>query len=172
MSFRIHAAGTNGFRYTRDNCLDNNVFQAASIYSALQSGGPTRMGVASGVIDYAQPNASEADGARVVAGLTFLHLVTQAVDLIAADSNTEGGWIAVSCQTSRTLRSDLSGFARYDFHPNESPGSEFVQRVTPALVSTEMNNYGVLFEMSNALSGYQGRSNRSDTPMLLIQLTK
>jgi hypothetical protein len=130
------------------------------------------MGVASGVADYVLPSASEADGMRAIAGLTFLHLVTEGVDAIAISANTTRGWIAVSCEKRHLLWPSTMGFARYDFNPGDSPGSEFVHRITPALVSADFNYYGVLREISNVLSRYQDTLTQSDTAMLMIQLWK
>lgn len=172
MGFRIHAAGSNGFRYTRDDQPDGDIFQAAAIMTALQGLQPS---VSSGVqttIDYYQPNAGEADAARVVAGITFLQLLSDAVDMLGTCAGAGEGWISVSPRQSHTLWPDTSAFARYEFFPGDSPGAEFIQRITPILVSTNMNNYGVLRAMSNALSLYWGHIDISDRPMIQIQLSK
>src|SRR5438445_2430629 len=110
--FNVHASGTRGFRYDSGACPDGDMFQMAAIYSALSAGGPSRMGVVSGVADYVLPSASEADGMRAIAGMTFLHLVTEGVDMVAISSNTDRGWIAVSCEKRHLLWPSTTGFAR------------------------------------------------------------
>ncbi|QYO67707.1 RNA-guided endonuclease InsQ/TnpB family protein [Leptolyngbya sp. 7M] len=41
MSFRIYVSGSNGFRYERNNCADDDVFEAAAVISALNASGPS-----------------------------------------------------------------------------------------------------------------------------------
>ena len=173
MSFDVHAVGSNGFRFSRNDNPDGDIFEAAAVMSAMRASSPSRVGVAEGVADYFTP--SEAGAFRVAVGgvarLEFLHLLDTAVTLLAADVGVRQGWIAVYARESNTLWADTSGFARYGFTPGYSPGTEFIRRVTPALVTVEMNNYGVLRILAEVISRYHTHLRRvSGPPMLQVQL--
>lgn len=172
MSFNIFAAGVRGFQYTRENCPDDDIFEAASVMSALRAGGPTLQGAGEAVADYVVPSEGSAilDGVQAVAQLTFLHTLCGAVDQLAACSGARNGWISVAPREGHALWPDTNRFARYDFRPGDDPGREFVARILPALEATGMANYGVLRAMSLALSGYRSHIGSSGTPMIQIEL--
>ncbi|MBK7707425.1 MAG: hypothetical protein IPN69_17980 [Acidobacteria bacterium] len=172
MSFNIFAAGSRGFQYTRENYPDDDVFEAASILSALRSGGPTALGVAEGVADYVVPSEGSAilDGVQAVAQITFLHTLCGAVDQLAMCSGANRGWISVAPRQTHALWPDTNRFARYDFSPGREPGAEFMRCILPILEATGMANYGVLMAMSLALSGYRSHIGSSGTPMIQIEL--
>lgn len=174
MSFNIFAAGVRGYQFTRENFPDSGVFEAASVLSALRSGGPSARGVAEGVADYVIPSegGAEMTGVEAVAQLTFLHTLCGAVDQLAACSGSSNGWITVAPRQGHTLWPDTSRYSRYDFTPGNDPGREFVARILPALEATDMANYGVLMAMSLALSGYRSHIGSSGTPMIQIELWK
>jgi len=171
MSFRIHAAGSGGFRYSRSNCIDEGVFTAASIISAMQGLEPSRAGAVQAAADQVLPSAPNAwEFAAQAARIEMLNTLDIGVTALAACTG-QGGWISVSPRKTHALWPDTSRFARYDFSPGDSPGSEFVQRILPALRDTDMMNFGVLAQLSNACNLYAGDLPDNATPMLLIELT-
>jgi hypothetical protein len=172
MSFRIHAAGNPRFHYTRDNCVDGDIFEAAAIMSALRSAGPSPIGVASGVADYVVPSDASAmrEGLGAIAHMTFLHTLRTAVDLLATCNDARDGWISVYANQSHLLWVDTARIAVYDFTPGDNPSSEFMVKIMPVLTATGMNNFGVLMQMSMALSRYYDRIGTSGRPMIQIQL--
>lgn len=174
MSFRIHAAGSDGFRYSSSNCADEDLFTAAEIISVMGSLEPTRASFVEAGIGQVLPSApSGYEAAAAVGRMIFLHTLSDAVSLLAACTGaSQGGWISVAPRETSLLLPDTSRFARYEFSPGRSPGSEFMQRIIPALNDTDMNNYGVLRSLSIALSLYQVHISISATPMIQIQLTK
>ena len=171
MSFRIHAAGSRGFRYTRDNQPDDDIFEAAAIISALNASGPSVGGVAEGVADYALPSVDVTDGARAVASMTFLWMLRDAVDLLSTCSRVSQGWISVAPRQENALWADTSAFARYEFSSRDSHGSEFIRTILPALRTTGLNNYGVFRALALAVADYHGHIGQSGPPTMLIQLT-
>ena len=174
MGFSIYAAGSGGFRYRADDQADEGLFTAAEIISIMGSLEPSRGSVVEAGIDQVLPSApSGYEAAAQVATTVFLGVLSDAVDLLAACTRaSQGGWISVSPRETNLLWADTSRFARYEFSPGESPGSEFIQRILPALRDTDMNNYGVLRSLSVALSLYQVHIGTSGTPMIQIELTK
>ena len=172
MSFRVFAAGSGNFHYVRDNNPDMDIFNAASIASALQASGPSVSGVASGVADYYVPSDSSAYSAGVVAiaGMEFAHLMDNAVCFLAMCSGSANGWISVAPRLTHTLWPDTAAFAKYDFTPGDNPGLEFFRKIKPALEATDMNNWGVLRMLALVLSRYKDHIGDSATPMIQIQL--
>ena len=81
-----------GFRYTRDNQADDDVFEAAAIISALNASGPSVGGVAEGVADYALPFVDTTDGVRAVVSMTFMHMLRTSVDLLGTCTQASNGW--------------------------------------------------------------------------------
>jgi hypothetical protein len=171
MSFRIHAAGSGGFRYSRSNCVDEGVFTAAAIMAAMQGFEPSRAGAVQAAADQVLPSAPNAfEFAAQAARIEMLHTLDMGVTRLAMCTGW-GGWISVSARQTHALWPDTSRFARYDFSSGDSPGSDFVQRILPALRETDMMNFGVLAQLSNACSSYADYLDGSGTPMLLIELT-
>ena len=172
MSFRIHAAGSNGFRYTRDNNPDEDIFEAAAVISALNASGPSVGGAVEGVADYALPSVSVTDGARSIASATFIHMLRDSVDMLATCGGASDGWISVAPRLTHSLWPDTADFARYEFYPGESPGSEFIQMILPALSSTDFNHYGTFRALSIVFSEYYSHLGGSGRPMIQEQLTQ
>jgi hypothetical protein len=167
MSFNIFAAGTEGFNYSRNNCADGGLFEAAAVMNALRAAGPTPVGVAEGVVDYYGPSVESEARSGIQAGLrmVFAQRLGQAVVMLAQCSGARQGWIAVSARKSATHR-----YARYNFMPNIDPGLEFMQSIMPALTATDMNNYGVLREMEIALMRYRNLIGAAARPMIQVEL--
>jgi hypothetical protein len=177
MSFRVFAAGVgpNGtWNYERDKNPDDDVFEAAAVISAFRASGPSVRGAAEAVADYHVPSDASAyrDAIRAIATMTFMQTLNNSVCFLAMCRGASNGWISVAPRRSRTLWVDTVGFARYDFSPGNSPGSEFIQTIVPALRATDMNNYGVLRSLSIVLSRYQQHIGDGGTPMIQIQLFK
>jgi len=172
MAFRIHAAGSNGFRYERDNNPDNDIFEAASVISTLISLEPSVSGAVGLAADQITPSVSTSDVVRAGANITFITMLRDAVDMLATNRRAHGGWISVAPRQTHTLWPDTSGFVRFDFYSDESSaGSEFIRAILPQLVATELNNYGVFRALALAITRYHTHIGDSATPMLLIHLS-
>jgi hypothetical protein len=171
MTFRIHAAGTRGYRYTRDNCPDEGIFQAAEIITALQGLEPNVGSVVETAADQVTPSVSVLDGVRAMGRMEMLQLLKDSVGYLAICDGASDGWIAVAPSQSHTLWPDTTSFARYEFYPGDDPGSEFVQRIIPALTATDLNDMGVFRYMAIALGGYSNVLNEHGRPRILIQLS-
>jgi hypothetical protein len=76
MSFRIFAAGTEGFNYSADNCADQDLFQAAEVMNAMRAAGPSPAGIGEGVADYVLPSAEGEAQAGIPARPRFDHSCT------------------------------------------------------------------------------------------------
>lgn len=175
MSFSIHAAGVGrggGFVYTRRNCADGDIFEAAAIMSALRSSSPTRVGAAEGVASYTVPSESSArmDGIRGIARMEFIHLLQNGVGMLASCEGARQGWLSVTANQSHIAWPATNRIARYNFLPGVNSACEFMQTMMPVLTGTEMNNYGVLRGLAMALNGYYYNIGTTGRPMLLVQL--
>lgn len=177
MGFNIFAAGTSGFNYSRDNCADGDLFEAAAVMNAMREAGPDTMGVVQGVQEYAAPSAD--DGFRTAIqsnlGLAMRAHLGDGVTLLASCGRaSQGGWISVAAERSRALGvlPPATAVARYGFFPNVHPASEFMAQVTPALTATSLNNWGVMLEIDRALRLYYSHIHGRGQPMIQIQLTK
>jgi hypothetical protein len=179
MSFNIFASGTGTrgvFNYTRNNCADGDLFEAAAVMNAMRAAGPSRIGIAEGVADYVLPSAESQARTSIQAHLgtaTRAHL-GDGVTMLASCNQARQGWISVSATRRRVagMWPDATGFARYDFTPNVQPASEFMQRVIPVLTATSMNNWGVLLQIDQALRGYFIHIHGRGRPMIQVQLQK
>lgn len=177
MSFRIHAAGSNNFRYTRDNCVDDDIFDAAELLSALQdleqSPGrlvPTVGTAISAGVGYFLPSATN-NVVRAVAQLESLHTLQTAFASLAVAANR--GFIDTFARQTRRLRiEDVFVSARYNFVGEDYPTTRFMRTILPILRQTEMNNFGVLLQLSRVLSLYSDHIGDSNNPMLLVNLSK
>lgn len=172
MSFTIHAAGSNGFRYDRSNCPDDDIFEAAAVISALNASGPSAGGAVEGVADYYTPSVGVLDGVSSVANTTMIHTLRSSVNFLAMNRNTTRGWITVSSRTSSLVWADSTGVATYYFSADDDAGDEFIRTILPSLRESGFENYGTFRALSMAITAYDGHRPNSGPPTLLIQLSK
>ncbi len=171
MSFKIFASGSADFHYVRDNNPDDDVFETASIISALQSSGPSVGGAIQGAADYVIPNPYMT-GVQAMARNEFLHLLQNAVSFLAMHPNSSNGWISGSFVEEHLLWGNTGGVARYDFSPGDNPGLEFFQRMKKSMEDSDMNNYGVLRVLALVIARFERHIGPDDSVMLNLQLTK
>lgn len=169
MSFRIFAAGTPDFHFERDDNPDNDIFDTATVLNAFRSSSPTPMSVVEGVADYYTPN-SLLEGLNAIATIEFLHMLKSAVTFLAMRPKASQGWIAIYPRESHLLWPDTVGAGEYKFRPGDDPGVEFFQAIKPALVKTDMNNYGMLRMLAVVLTMYNQHIRDSDPVMIQMQL--
>jgi hypothetical protein len=172
MSFSIHAAGSNGFRFSRDNREDEDIFQAAAIMSALQSAEPNVSSAVEGVADYVTPNVGPLDAVQAAAGIQLGQLLADAVNFLVLETHTSLGWISVHARHTHVLWPTASGFARVELVSGDDNGFLFMRTILPALNEAGMNNYGVFRAMAEAVGSYNEFLNGRGPATLLIQLSK
>jgi hypothetical protein len=170
MSFRIFASGTRGFRESRDNNPDEDIFQAAAVISAINSSGPTVGGVVDGVRDY-QGGSDVLDQARSLARASFAYQLRSAVDSLAMCQGAANGWISVYAVRRHLLWPDTNSHTCYRFAPGEDPGSEFIRMILPGLTSTGFNHYGSFRAMALMIARYNDRIGNVGTPILRLELS-
>lgn len=175
MSFNIYVSGNpNRFTHEMNGLFDDDVFQAASIISAMRSSGPSLGGMAQAGANYIVPSTGGGvrQAYRLMARMVFLRQLGTSLALLAARPGSRNGWIGVSASNTSTWP-DSFGSARYNFSPRVNPGLEFTERIIPALEAAEMNNFGVLREFGIVFSLFNSHIGRnSGTIMLNIQLSK
>jgi hypothetical protein len=172
MSFRVHAAGTRGFRWSRDNNPDDDIFQAASVIAALNATRPSAGGVIEGVGEYANPAPNIVDAAAAVASLTFTARLRQSVDELCAINARRPGWIAVTPRSTSILWADSVSHVRYDLGNEDSDGAGFIRSILPALSATGFNHYGSFRVLMQAVDRYKDSLGSSEIAMLLVEMTR
>lgn len=178
MSFNIHASGQASggqpFLYTRRRCADGDVFEATAVMSAIQATSPSRLGVAEGVGDYVLPSVAGdvRAGAQAHGATIWRQRLVTAFSMLATNPHVAQGWIGVSAVQSTLGIRRSSAVRRYNFSSRGSVSAHaFLQTVMPVLTQTNMNNYGVLREITNAIWAFRNHIGPNGRrPMLSIQL--
>lgn len=170
MSFRIFAAGSHNFHFERDNCIDSDDVDLVDLISKFQGMEPTWMGAGQVAVDIAQPSAGIIDLMSAMATMEFCHLLSQAVCFLAMKGGAANGWIFVAAREEHVLWPDTGGNGKYEFYPGDSPGTEFLRKIKPALEEADMANWGVLRMLTLVLSRYDAHIPDSARPMINIEL--
>lgn len=170
MSFRIFASGSNGFRYSRNNCIDASDFSTIKVLATLQSMTPSPRGIVETSPELLDPPGIT-DLVGNIAHQEFLHIIFSAVTLIATNTSPGSGSLSVYCRRTRLLWPDNTSFASYNFSPLNSPGFEFARTVFPTLKETNFNNWGTLREIAAVLARFSNELESSSVPMLNIQIS-
>ncbi len=171
MSFRIFASGSPDFHFEKPDCLDDSAFDTIDLLAKLQTMEPTWMGAGATAIDIAQPSAGIVDLMKTMATMEFLHNLSNAVCFLAMCSGSANGWISVSAVQTHLMWPDTGDCKTYRFDPGDSPGSEFIKKIAPALKKADMANWGVLRMMGLVLAKYSSKIGENATPIINIQLT-
>ena len=172
--FDIFAAGTGNFHYERKGCEDGSTFEVIKVITILQSldvGSLGRAGIAGvgGGADYVAPGIT--DVLMTYAMKEMLHNISNAVCIMAMNSNSSSGWIYVDATEKNTFWADTKRSAKYKFSPGNSPGAEFIMTIAPCLKDTGLGNFGVLQHLSAALSKFANKIDDSTPPQINISLT-
>jgi hypothetical protein len=171
MSFRIFASGTNNFHFEQDDCIDGDDIDMVDLISKFQGMEPTWMGAGQVAIDIAQPSAGIIDLMEAMAMIEFCHMLSNAVCFLAMKGGASDGWIFVSARESHLLWPDTGGNAKYSFYPGDSPGTEFIRKIKPALEEADMANWGVLRMIALVLTRFDAHIPDSARPIISIQLS-
>lgn len=171
MGFRIFAAGSGKFNFSKDNCIDDSDIDMVDLISKFQAMDGTWMGAADTAIDIVKPSKGIIDLMQTMATMEFLHNLHNSVSFLAMCSGSDSGWISVAARETHLMWPDTVDIAKYKFSPGDSPGKEFVQKIGPVLKKTDMANWGVLRMLGIVLAKYSNHIDSSATPMINIQLT-
>ncbi|HLA94326.1 MAG TPA: hypothetical protein VK612_01300 [Pyrinomonadaceae bacterium] len=132
---------------------------------------PTWMGAGATAVDIVQPSKGIMDLMQTMATMEFLHMLSNAVCFLAMKSGASDGWISVSARESHLLWPDTGGNGQYKFDPGESPGTEFIKKIGPALKAADMANWGVLRMLAIVLAKFDNHIDSSARPIINIQLS-
>lgn len=179
MGFNIFVAGVTGekkdggrghFHYSKDNCLDQGDFDPPALLSLIPSS-PDAAGVAEKIVGSPESHLGDATvkGMAKIAEMQFAHLVRTGVDLLAMHGS--GGKISVYCVQQKWYWADSNSFVEFKIDGSSNPGRDFLKKISPGLVKTELNNFGVLAQIAIALSKYDSALPSSASPFLNISLS-
>lgn len=179
MGFGIWAYGLRGFkrssgkarepfRYQKSNCLDQGDFEPPKLLSMLPSS-PNVAGVATKIVGTPESHigGAEVKGIMRIAELQFAHLVVSGVNFLALHG--KGGSISVYCHQKKWYWADENSFVN-SFIMGGNPGKEFLKDILPGLKKTELNNFGVLAQLSIVLSEYDRKLPKHAQPNLRIEI--
>ena len=170
MSFSIFASGTNNFHFEKDNCIDDDDIDMVDLISKFQGMEPTWMGAGEVAVDIAQPSAGIMDLMQAMATMEFLHMLSNTVCFLAMKGGASDGWIFVAAREEHLLWPDTGGNGKYSFYPGDSPGTEFIKKIAPALKEADMANWGVLRMLALVLAKFDNHIPDSARPIINIEL--
>lgn len=171
MSFSIFAAGAGNFHFQQDGCIDDSAFNLMELIGKFQGMEPTWMGAAQTGADIALPSAGIIDLMKTMATMEMLHMLSNSVCFLAMKGGSSDGWISVSATESHLLWPDTGGFAKYSFDPGDSPGTEFIKKIGPALKEANMATWGVLRMLAIVLAKFDSSLPDDGRPIINIQLS-
>lgn len=170
MGFSIFASGTNDFHFSKDDCIDSDDIDMVDFISKFQGMEPSLMGVGEVAVDIVQPSAGIIDLMQSMATTEFMHLLSNAVCFLAMKGGSANGWIFVAAREEHLLWPDTGGNGKYKFQPGDSPGTEFIKKIAPALKEADMANWGVLRMLALVLAKFDAHIPDSARPMINIEL--
>ena len=171
MSFRIFAAGTGKFNFMQDDCIDDSDIDMVDLISKFFGMEASWQGLGEVGVDIVKPEKGIIDLMQSMATQEFLHNLSNSISFLAMCSGSSQGWVSVSARETHTLWPDSVGIGTYRFDPGEMPGTEFVKKISPALKTADMANWGVLRMLGIVIAKYSNHIGSSATPMLNIQLS-
>ena len=170
MGFSIFASGTNKFHFSQKDCIDDSDIDMVDFISKFQGMEPSWMGAGEVVVDIAKPSKGIIDLMQSMATTEFMHMLSNAVCFLAMKEGSANGKISVSAIEEHFLWPDTGGVADYEFNPGDSPGTEFIKKIAPALKKADMANWGVLRMLALVLAKFENHISDSATPRINIAL--
>jgi len=170
--YRGHAAGQQigrpPFQYSKNDCLTEGDFEPSELLKVL----PTSQYAANTAKRVVGDPESQIGGATVkgmleVGKMQFAELISQFVTLLGVGKKGE---IAVYCYQDNTIWYNTNSFETFYFGATGNPGKEFLKKISPGLVKTELNDFGVLRELVLVLGGYYFEKPKGAKTMLRIEI--
>jgi hypothetical protein len=179
MSFDIHASGLLGaasgggrtpFRYSKYNCFDKSDFEPPALLAMIPSA-PTSKAVAEkiGGTQEEYLAGSVIDGMTKVAETELAGMVKVGIERLSW--HTGHGEISVYCVQEDWLWGTTNSYVNFKFYGSYDPGKDFLKKISPGLVKTGLNNFGVLSQIAAALSQYNSSLPGDVSPYLNISLS-
>lgn len=172
--YRGHARGKQigrrPFTYHKKDCLSQGDFEPPAILSAIPDS-PNLGGVATKIVGTPESHVGGATvkGFMKLAEMEFAHLVATTVTLLAMDNRR--GEISVYCYQDNMVWADTNSFETFNFANSAgNPGKDFLKKIGPGLVKTELNDFGVLAEIALVLSGYYKEKPKGVKTMLRMEI--
>ena len=177
MGFNMFAWGFRGyksdgkarkaFHYEKNDCLDQGDFEPPKLLSMIPDS-PNVAGVAKKIVGTPESHigGAEVKGMMKIAELVFAHQVITGINLLRLHANQ--GSISVYCHQKKWYWADANSFTDFSII-GTNPGRDFLKAIGPDLVKTELNNFGVLGEISLVLSAYD-RSLRGRVNPLMLRM--
>lgn len=157
MSFRIHAAGTGGFRHDREGIDFGDVYEFADGLSRMYSVTGGVRSFASGEATGAVEDVVVGDSAlrrslNAMGQLVGANLLREMVILLAATRTPVR--ISVAARREGMIFTE-SAFREVVIYADDmQPAVEFFRAISPALQAAEMNTFGVMSAIARVLSEF------------------
>ncbi|REJ77855.1 MAG: hypothetical protein DWQ47_15955 [Acidobacteria bacterium] len=179
MGFDIHAWGYRGhksgskegrtpFRYSKKDCLDQEDFEPPKLLAMIPDS-PDAAGVAKKIVGTPEGHVggAEVQGMMKIAEMIFAHQIVQGVMFLAMHGRA--GQISVYCHQKKWYWADANSFVNCYLY-GTNPGKEFLRSISPGLKKTELNNFGVLAQISIILSKYDRKLPKHTDANLRIEI--
>jgi len=160
----IHAAGTDGFRYTRRALPFGAVYALANVLSIVSAGSPARS-VGTAVDSAVSPGSPVTQGTAAVARLTSER--TFQIGLHAFLFETPVPRLFIAARESHIFGPD-SGSNLLDLPLNGVTPNELTRDIHDVLESANLNTTGALFALGAAMSEFSARHPRHIRPGRLM----
>ena len=174
MGFEVWASGSRGsgkklFHYSKKNCLDQGDFEPPKLLTMLPSS-PNAAGVAEKIVGSPESHIGGATVAGMfkIAEMEMAHLLASSVDMLAISGRN--GKINLYCLESKWYWADSNSFISFSLNSSD-PGRDFIRKISPGLVKTDLNNFGVLGQLAIVLTKYNSELPNSADPFINIELS-
>ena len=153
----------------KEDCLDQGDFEPPKLLTMVPSS-PNAAGVAKKIVGTPESHIGGATvkGMFKIAEMEMVHLLSTSVSLLAM--NGRSGKINLYCLESKWYWADSNSFVTFYLNSSD-PGKDFIKKIAPGLVKTELNNFGVLAQLAMCISEYDRKIPNSVEPFLNIELS-
>ncbi|HUF02743.1 MAG TPA: hypothetical protein VMM38_01060 [Aridibacter sp.] len=166
----VSKAAREPFHYSKKNCLSQGDFEPPALLSMVPDS-PNAAGVAKKIVGTPESHVGGATvkGMMKIAEMEFAHLVSTGVTLLAM--NGSGGNISVYCFQKKWYWADANNFETFYYSTSVNPGKDFLKTISPGLVKTELNDFGVLGQIAIVLSEYNRKLPNGVAPILRMEIS-
>ena len=170
MSFRIFAAGTGNFHYTRNGLDFGDVYDVADGLSRIASVTGGARSAATGIVtDAATPTSGVRQALNAYGQIEGLHLLHDSVEMMVVDMGSVQ--VMVYARQARTFWVDNTAVATVMLaNDDDDPAVTFLRRVNPVLAETEMNTFGVLAAIAGVMTRFSTEGARADNGRCMLNI--
>ncbi len=176
MSFHIHAAGTGGFRHTRNWGDEGDIYDIASAMSLANSARDGPGALASEYVTGEILGSNDVTSMGPVERSTFtvgtlacMGALNDAFTLALAERSRMQIAITAQSPSSMPFFPDVGGHMRFTYEARDS-FYDFMSDLTPRLEAADLNRFTVLCALARVFNEWPSYGSRG-IPMLVVTIT-